>query len=1416
MTKGKHAGGKTLLISGVCLALIGFVLVALLGYGGVLFSASADEATADAAHSFSYTQKQLVELVEQAVGGDRKLTAEAFTAPGTFCWAEGEQGMAQQIAALPQAVFLGQELEDDWLLAVKTVDDGCHVFLTIGRESEDSELRLKVAAVNPAGKDHAVAFEMEAVRAMPAEMKAYSWSLAGEEAGRDDSSAAPSSSAADSSLPTSAADSGSSDSSAPADSSASQVDSPASSDAGASSSGGAGSSEGGSASSSESPFPNSDLEGTTTLGTTKRPWQAWSIRLSGMGRAAASTATGEAGEAPPADSSGSTEPPVSQPPADTTPADGGDSSAGQTEPEPPAQPPADPPPAGSGEPIYHMLDRASHSVADCLGATQVLLPANGVGVITIHTGQLYGGQLDAPTTSKARLLGSTLLRQVGLGADQGTPDDKHGILRLYDDKATYSSNDNAVDYTFTADTVININPSQSTYGGGSFTIQLYNNNPITIKKIQAPESTYANSNSDATIQLVGQGDTREITISNNAGDAIYTRINVTVGGTIGGMSARLVTHINGSEYGIRAAKIFFENGENTVSGVLGAAQGESLRARADSNTTLLLSAEGQAEHVVEVSEELVSSGSTLRILGGGSTGSTVNTWNLTCNSRGALLIDGEGSPGAVVTATNSVFANGGGVIRITGANSTSNALYAEAEVLAETGAEIRVTGNGTTPVAIYCNGVTGVDRLLMDSSLGALICAEGAPVAISTQTLYAKGGSGRYGSTLSENDTGKNRIVARGSSTGIEVRASTGGLDVLSGAVVIAHGGQVGMQAASGVPAGTATRTYGTIIATSDAGGPAFAAAPGTASITIADGLRLLADGGTSGVGLGTTTLHVDSKGEVIAKGTEDGIAGTGRLMVDGGFVYAHGMENGIKMNGGIDVSATGGLYAVGGVPFDQLMPATDTNLGKFSEAFDTLPLPPLTDKRVTGQVNTAGIRSGGLVLFDGDQTMGQVFGGEYGATISAGGLTVTNGAELLAHGGDYGVHTTARVSTTLNGLLHGYGNRYGIQADNLSAASDGYTYGYGLTAGIKVVNASGNSFASAAGVVGHTKITRASASGDLAHPAIVVGNGGENTLSVQAGALVHEVYDIDDLLISTPPLYALNRDITAVGRNMGTEPANMAAFTWLTPDEPPTLQPNKRHFMNYAPHTDSGAVSLVQEGTATGLRVERDEPSLFLTANISSGADTACAGGAVTGSGGYRITFNGGVETQNTGNEFKFRKVDAQDITKGVTGATFGLYQCSVTTPGHTHAPLVTDAVVGAGTCWQLVSGGEQNTAADGTVDFGALQNGVYMLVELVTPAGYQSPTGQWQLSVVNGLLTEIIAKGDMLPPAFGKDGDNLILPNMKGFEMPAAGGFGTWPFILGGSALIAAGLLVVLLKKMTNRRRKTVVTIQDREGDA
>lgn len=114
----------------------------------------------------------------------------------------------------------------------------------------------------------------------------------------------------------------------------------------------------------------------------------------------------------------------------------------------------------------------------------------------------------------------------------------------------------------------------------------------------------------------------------------------------------------------------------------------------------------------------------------------------------------------------------------------------------------------------------------------------------------------------------------------------------------------------------------------------------------------------------------------------------------------------------------------------------------------------------------------------------------------------------------------------------------------------------------------------------------------------------------------------------------------------------------------------------------------------------------------------------------------------------------------------------------------------------------GQVTWTAEQGVNLDAL-NGEYKLYETKAPSGYQRLSQAWTLQFSNGLLTDITyadpdANGYAQLTSSAESGVVITIKNEKLYELPEAGGPGTFGYTIGGVLLLMAGTLILYkLKK-------------------
>lgn len=204
-------------------------------------------------------------------------------------------------------------------------------------------------------------------------------------------------------------------------------------------------------------------------------------------------------------------------------------------------------------------------------------------------------------------------------------------------------------------------------------------------------------------------------------------------------------------------------------------------------------------------------------------------------------------------------------------------------------------------------------------------------------------------------------------------------------------------------------------------------------------------------------------------------------------------------------------------------------------------------------------------------------------------------------------------------------------------------------------------------------------------------------------------------------------------------------------------------------------------------------------------------------------ILFTGTWEKKIKKVPVSFIKVKSDDTNGVLKGAQFKVYSLTCTNSGHDHISDPEDLVniQNPGPCWTSLKEDDQttdkvyNSDDAGVVDLGDLINGYYMLVETISPGGYELPTGQWMVEVDaskpdtndGGYKVTFTAKSkDAMPYAVirVRSGDNILykIVNAKPMELPLSGFDGINSYILGGILMMTLSLGAYVYKM--NRRKR------------
>lgn len=172
--------------------------------------------------------------------------------------------------------------------------------------------------------------------------------------------------------------------------------------------------------------------------------------------------------------------------------------------------------------------------------------------------------------------------------------------------------------------------------------------------------------------------------------------------------------------------------------------------------------------------------------------------------------------------------------------------------------------------------------------------------------------------------------------------------------------------------------------------------------------------------------------------------------------------------------------------------------------------------------------------------------------------------------------------------------------------------------------------------------------------------------------------------------------------------------------------------------------------------------------------------------------------------------KVDEHD--QPLTGAAFALYKKLPAVPnpedGTSYFMEGTDAYT---LVKELNVGADRKEVADKTqtiFEWKGIDDGEYMIKEIITPAGYNSiepikfkVEADHEIEAADPKLTELTG-GDKFTGAVSTGTLTANIQNRMGSTLPGTGGIGTTIFyVVGGGLMVAAAVLLITKKRMENR---------------
>ncbi len=172
--------------------------------------------------------------------------------------------------------------------------------------------------------------------------------------------------------------------------------------------------------------------------------------------------------------------------------------------------------------------------------------------------------------------------------------------------------------------------------------------------------------------------------------------------------------------------------------------------------------------------------------------------------------------------------------------------------------------------------------------------------------------------------------------------------------------------------------------------------------------------------------------------------------------------------------------------------------------------------------------------------------------------------------------------------------------------------------------------------------------------------------------------------------------------------------------------------------------------------------------------------------------------------------KVDGADKSTALSGAEFKLYRMNGTEKEYLKANRNGTSGVYTVTGWTATEGEAtvlKATQTDGNIfTINGLDDGTYLLKETKAPAGYQTPSTDFELILAATTTNDQNYAGD--PDSAitdiklnGVSGTSANIENTKGHELPETGGMGTTMLYGVGGLLVAGAAVVFITNKRTSK---------------
>lgn len=279
-------------------------------------------------------------------------------------------------------------------------------------------------------------------------------------------------------------------------------------------------------------------------------------------------------------------------------------------------------------------------------------------------------------------------------------------------------------------------------------------------------------------------------------------------------------------------------------------------------------------------------------------------------------------------------------------------------------------------------------------------------------------------------------------------------------------------------------------------------------------------------------------------------------------------------------------------------------------------------------------------------------------AVTSGGNIRADNASMLSAGGGKYGITSTGQISSAgaNNTVVRAIGSDVGVESAGVNVSGTSYMLGSGDVAGF--ISAGNISVKDTASMVAESSLSNHT-------PGVGVTNSSTMTVTVESGAMLHEVYRgpilgadsafINSITSKMMEPFNITGEIPVYGREMGVR-TNIAKYRWTTPEAskvPSKDSATGRDYINYDASSNRGLIEVDEPVSGrVGLKVVNKASDVTIVANILNPGQVS---GGIKGTGTHRMTILG-VNLGSTASAFgdMHVKVNAKGLWNGHDEAIF------------------------------------------------------------------------------------------------------------------------------------------------------------------